>query len=620
MTRDFFENRFIYIQVFFAIAALALLVKLFEIQVLDSEYTRLAKDASIRKINIYPARGEIYDRNGKLIVHNKPIYDLMVTYNQIDAKMDTTKFCELLDIDKEYFKKALNKDWKSPLYSKSRPFLFLTKIPAKNYTRFRESLYQFPGFFIQSRSVRSYPYPHGAHVLGSIREVNGNEVKDSSEVYSPGDYIGATGLEKSYEYYLRGQKGIENVLRNSRGKTIGSYKNGQFDVKAKTGMDLYTTIDIELQAYAEELLANKAGSIVALDPKTGEILCMSSAPSYDPNVLTIGQKRTEAFQKLSTNPNLPFINRATYAQYPPGSLFKTAVALIAMEEGVLSPNRTIPCDGAYYFNGTAYTGCHHHPLCTDVSTAIQYSCNTYFITVFRELIDQYSYTKAGIGLDTFNTYLHKMGLGQKLYLDIPGEKSGYIPSSEYYDKVYKDEGRWFSMWIRSLGIGQGEILTTNIQLANLAAIIANRGYYYQPHLVKKLIDKEENNSLVPIEFKKHESGISDNYFEYVVNGMEKAVTSGTAPLAYIWDIPICGKTGTAENNQGSKKDHSIFFAFAPKDDPKIALVVYVENSGFGGSYAAPIASLMIEKYLRGEIPEYRKPLERRIMNTNLLDQ
>lgn len=612
------RDRQFYIQAMFALAAVVLIGRALFIQVIDDTYSRRADAVSTGNRVLYPSRGGIYDRAGKLLVNNEPMYDLLVTYNQVDPEMDTAKFCQLLSIEKAYFKKSINKDWRSPRFSKRVPFVFMTNISPDVYTRFQESLYEFPGFYVQQRNVRSYPFPNAAHVLGNIREVNANEVKDSAEVYYPGDYIGSSGLERYNEYYLRGQKGVRRILKNSMGREVDSYQDGALDVDPESGLDLVTTLDIDLQAYAEELMQNKAGSIVALDPNTGEILTMVSAPSFDPNVLSIGRTRGAAFDTLRQDPNKPFINRATSAQYPPGSLFKSVVALVAMQEGLLNPNRTITCNMGYHYNGQLLTGCHAHPTCTNVSAAIQHSCNAYFVTVYREILDQYGYLTPRKGLDKFNDYLDRFGMGKRLGLDFPGEKKGNYPTVEYFDKVYENETHWYSIWLRSMGIGQGELLMTNIQMANLAAIIANRGHYYTPHLVNDIKDAEGNVVEERI-YEKIEVGIDDLHFGPVIDGMQKAVMGGTAVNAFIWDLPICGKTGTAENNQGSRKDHSIFFAFAPKDDPKIAIAVYIENSGFGGTYAAPIASLIIEKYIRGEITPYRKWLEQRMLDAVLLE-
>lgn len=604
----------------FVAAAILLIWKALYLQLIDTSFKTRADTAAIDEYTLYPARGVIYDRNKNLLVYNNPMYDLMVTYNQINEEMDTAKFCRLLNITQDEFKANLDKDWGSGRFSKSVPFVFKSKISADAFAAFQESLFEFPGFFVQLRNARGYPHNHAAHLLGYIREVNKREVDNSEGEYVSGDYIGASGLEKAYESVLKGQKGIKYVLKDNLGREVGSFKNGDLDKQPVSGMDLLSSIDLDLQAYGESLMVNKVGSIVAIEPHTGEILTMVSAPNYDPNLLTIdNQNRGKSYAQLNNDQQKPLLDRSILAQYPPGSIFKTIVALTGMQEGTLSPNRGISCGGGYFLNGQRLTGCHHHPYCGSVETAIQYSCNAYFVTAFRELVDRYGYNNPQKGLDVFNTYLEKFGMGHALHVDIPGERPGNYPTSDYYNRIFhREQGRWKSVWIRSLGIGQGELLATNLQIANLAAILANRGYYYTPHVVRAL--RNPNGRIEKIaEFnEKHSIGIDPSYFELVVNGMEKVVMAGTARAAYIPDIAICGKTGTAENNQGSGKDHSVFFAFAPKDNPQIAIAVYVENSGWGGSYAAPIASLMIEKYLKRSIRPERAFLEKRMIDANLI--
>jgi penicillin-binding protein 2 len=564
----------------------------------------------------YPSRGMIYDRNGNLLVHNNPMYDLLATYNQIDPAMDTALFCRLLGIDQTYFITALNKDWASGRFSKNVPFVFLSKISALTFARFQEFLYRFPGFEIQLRNAREYPSPVAAHVLGYIREVNKKEVEKFPKLYSPGDYIGANGLEFAYEEPLRGTKGSSVVLKDNLGRIVGPYKLGDEDVIPESGKDLITSIDLDLQQYSEQLMQNKRGALVAIDPQTGGILAMVSSPSYDPNQLTItNNDRGKSYQQLQNDPNKPLFNRAIMAQYPPGSVFKPLLALVAMEKGTLQPNRTISCGGAYFSGGQRLTGCHGHPTCTNVASAIQHSCNAYFVTVFRDLVDMYGFYRPQRGLDTLHNYLLQFGLGRKLGIDFPGEKAGNFPSSAFFDKWYKED-KWNSVWIRSLGIGQGEILATNLQIANTAAIIANRGWYITPHFVEGY--RINNNQVEKRSFQKHFVNINPAHFEPVVDGMALAVSAGTARNAAIPDIVVCGKTGTAENPHG--KDHSILFCFAPKDKPRIAIAVYIENAGFGGTYAAPIAGLMIEKYLAGEIrTEPRKLMEKRMLETSLIE-
>ena len=611
---DNFRRRQFTIQIFFALAGGLLVFKALQLQLLDSTFREQANASVMDQQVLYPSRGLIYDREGKLLVYNNPIYDLMVTYNQVDPKMDTLEFCRLLNIDRAYFDSQFDKNWRSARYSKSVPFVFLNKISAETYARFQESLYKFPGFFVQLRNVRGYPYKNAAHLLGNIREVDRKDIKNSEGIYARGDYIGDTGLELAYEDSLRGAKGSRFVLKDNMGREVGPYKNRVKDKEPVSGKDILTSIDIALQSYGEELMVNKIGGIVAIEPSTGQVLTMVSSPSFDPNLLTINKNRGTNYQKLAKDPMKPFFDRSVMAQYPPGSLFKPVVALVAMQENLLSSDRGVSCAGAYYHLGDRLTGCHGHPMAYNVSKAIQFSCNTYFVTIFREIVDKHGFYNPQIGLDTFNLYLEKFGLGKPLGLDFPREQKGNYPSSGFYNRRFKDQ-KWNSIWIRSLAIGQGEMLMTNIQMANLAAIMANRGYYYTPHLMTGYI--EEDGTISERYTQQNFVGIDQKHFEPVVDGLEKVVTAGTARSAYIGpDITVCGKTGTAENPHG--EDHSIFFGFAPKDNPEIAVAVYVENAGYGGTYAAPIASLMIEKYISGEIREGRKYLEKRIKDANLV--
>lgn len=612
---DNYQNRRLHIQVLIAIALFILVAKAAHLQLFDNEIKEQANAVAIEKYTQYPSRGLIYDRNDSLLVTNMPMYDLLVTYKQIDPNMDTLKFCRLLHMSRNEFERRLNKNWRSGRYSKTVPFTFLSKIASEEFLHFQESLYEFPGFEVQFRNAREYPVHTGGHLLGYISEVQTKDIEAEPETYSLGDYIGASGIELAYEKDLRGKKGARYVLKDNQGNEVGPYKEGSEDIAPESGLDIKLGIDIQLQAYAEQLLQNKRGAVVAIEPATGEVLAMVTAPSYDPQDFTIhNDDRGRVHRSLMTDEQKPLFNRSIMAMYPPGSLFKPFVALIAQQEGVLNPNRSIPCNGAYYFKGQRMLGCHAHPNCKNVAGAIQYSCNNYFVTIFRETIDQFGQTTPAAGLDTFNAYLDRFGMGKKLGLDFPGEKSGFFPSSNFFsDVVYKEELAWYSIWLRSLGIGQGELLATNLQLANMAAIIANRGWYYPPHLLKEY---RYNVKAIDPKYKtKIETGIQSAFFEPIIDGMEQVVTSGTARLAYIPDIPICGKTGTAEN---AGEDHSIFFAFAPKINPQIAIVTYVENAGFGGSVAAPIASLLIEKHLKGQIRSpQRKYLEKMILEKDL---
>lgn len=622
MAVDNNKNRGPVIQGFFVLATLVLLGQLLNLQVVNASFRTRAEAAGSSKQLEYPSRGLIFDRNDKLLVVNTPIYDLLFVYNQFEptaAQFDTLKFCRLLGVTKDYFIAALDKNWRDPRYSKAKAEPFLTRITLEQYAAFQESLYQFPGFFIQERNARAYPHHNAAHLLGYIGEINPDMLKDSTATYLAGDYMGITGLERQYEYYLRGVKGIRRVEKDILGRVIGSVNDGQLDVTPISGYDLFSTIDLDLQRYGEELMQNKIGGIIAIEPATGEILAMVSTPTYDPGRLAIGTGRGQHYTELLNDTLEPFFNRGIQAQYPPGSLFKPIVALIGMQLGVLSPDRGISCQGAYYLNGMRLTGCHNHAHCGSVSQAIQHSCNAYFVTVFREIIDHYQEESTPRkGLDEFDAYLRNFGMGSQLGLDFPGEAPGNVPTAAYYDKVYANETGWKSIWVRSLGIGQGELLATNLQLANMAAAIANRGYFITPHLIRQMRDQNGKKIPSPLSLKRRNTGIDQQHFQPVIDGMEMVVQAGTGRGAYIADIPICGKTGTAENTQRGGKDHSIFFAFAPKDNPQIAIAVYVENSGFGGTYAAPIVSLMIERYLKGEVAENRLWMEERMKAADLI--
>ena len=630
---DNFRDRQGFIQVLFVLGAALLIGKAFQLQVLDKDFQSIASNATISKNIVHPPRGMIFDRKDSLMVFNQPIYDITVTYNKMDPAMDVEKFCQLLGIDTISFRERTEKNFNSPMFSKSVPFVFMDKVSFPKIAAFQERLYEFPGFQVEIRSTRGYPSASAAHILGYIREVNQEEVKQSRDStnrsesayrYFPGDYIGDSGLEKEYEALLRGTKGNEIILKDNLGRRVEDlYSNGDLDNAAIPGKDLSTTIDLSIQRYAEELMQNKRGGIVAIEPSTGEILLMASSPTYDPNLLTISEERGAAFAKLSKDPNLPFHDRTVMAQYPPGSLFKPVVGLIALQEEVTAPDRTIRCAGAYYLGGQRLTGCHGHPTCRNIEQALQHSCNAYFVTLFRDIVDQNGIYNPGPGLAKFNQYLTQFGFGQKLGVDFPREQSGFIPSPAYYDTVvYKNESSWRSLWIRSLGIGQGELLMTTLQMANLSAIIGNRGEYITPHLVKGYRGEQENPPVFGGKDPKalaNTVGIDQSHFEHIIDGMELAVTSGTARSGYIRGISFCGKTGTAENNQITGEDHSIFMGFAPKENPKIAIAVFIENAGFGGTYATPIASLIVEKYLNGRIEgNNRQWLERRMLNANLL--
>lgn len=619
MIADMHRDRQWIIRFVFIGAALLLIVTAAYLQLIDRTFSESADATAIQKNTIYPARGLLYERNGKeLLIYNNPTYDLMVTYNQVDwENIDIQELCDLLDVNRNTFEQALRKDFKDKRYSKSVPFVVVSKISAKVYARLQESLYKFPGFSVQLRTARSYPHEQAAHVLGYIKEVDPNDIKKNPTVYQMGDYIGASGLEQSYESELRGIKGIEFMLKDNLGRDVGPYKDGKLDSIPLPGKDIITSIDLELQAYGELLMQNKVGSIVAIEPSTGEILAMVSSPTYNPNLLTLNQKRGEEYSKLLNDPNKPLLDRSVQAMYPPGSLFKPVVALIAMQEGLLKPDRTIGCGGAYFLGGQRLTGCHGHATCTSVASALQHSCNAYFVTVFREIVDSRGFYNPQAGLNVFNGYLDKFGLGKTLGVDFPNEKRGNYPTTAFYDTLFNRQQpgqKWNSVWIRSVAIGQGEMLLTTLQMANLGAAIANRGYYVTPHLIRSYKDRSLE---IPEKYqRKNYVGIDAIHFPPVIDGMERAVTGGTARIAFMPDISICGKTGTAENPHGD--DHSIFFGFAPKDNPTIAVAVYVEHGVWGARYAAPIASLIIEKYIHRKISEPRKFLEERMIKADLI--
>lgn len=614
---DPFKDRKLIIRLLFLGLALMLALRAFYLQVWEDTYAKKAEATAVSKLTLYPSRGLIFDRKGELLINNTPVYDLMVTYNQMSPDMDTTEFCRLLGISKESFQERLHKDFKNDIrFSKIKPFVFLSKIPAETYATFQESLYEFPGFFVQVRNIRSYPYKNAGHVLGFIKEVDDKDITTSGGQYVLGDYVGASGLEKTYEKELRGQKGVSYILKDNLGRDLGEFEDGKKDVPAMSGKDLTASIDIELQAYAEKLMQHKIGAIVAIEPKSGEVLTLVSSPNYDPNKMSISRNRGPAYLALANDSLKPLFNRAVMAEYSPGSTFKPVVALLGLEEGVIQPNQSFFCPGYYSYN-TYQWGCHSHPQATNVTKAIQYSCNTYFFHTFRAIVDKYGFFKPQQGLDTLVSYLYDFGLGKPLGIDFPGEKNGNVPTSNFYNKLYPPKkGGWKSPTILSLGIGQGEMQLTSLQMANVAAIIANRGFFFAPHLVKGI--RGEETPLIFSKFKKRKVvGIDSLYFEPVIKGMKKVVSAGTGWAAYIPNADIAGKTGTVQNPHG--KDHSTFIAFAPANNPQIALAVYVENAGGGGRFAAPIASLIIEKYLYGKVRAALKYRENQMLNANLID-
>ncbi|HRH99991.1 MAG TPA: penicillin-binding transpeptidase domain-containing protein [Saprospiraceae bacterium] len=594
------------------LSGLIIISFLIKIQLLDPFYSAKANATTLNQKTIYPSRGLFYDREGKLLVINYPAYDLYVTYNAVDKKMDTARFCQLIEIDKSQFLEFMTKDWSSGRFSKSIPFVFMKNISSTIFHKFQENLFLFPGFYAELRSIREYPVNCGANFLGYISEVTQNDINQSEGLYKPGDYIGSAGIEKKYEQYIRGEKGVHFVMKDNLGTEVGPYLNGSLDKHAAAGSDIVMSIDLDLQLYAESLMVHKVGSIVAIEPSTGEILTLATSPNYNPNLLSIHHDRGRAYANLLRDTLKPLFDRSASAKYPPGSIFKPIMALIALQDGIINENTPHACNRGYFYK-TIKVGCHGHPAPFNIQTALQHSCNAYFIETFRDYIDQKGFNKPQYGLDKLVDYLHAFGLGKPLYTDVQSETAGFIPSSEYYSRIYKTD-QWRSPYIMSIGIGQGELQLTTIQMANLAAIIANRGYYITPHLIKGFIkeQKEVSSNL----FTRYKVPIDAKYFPPVIEGMELAVKAGTATKAFNPELSICGKTGTSQNPHG--EDHSVFFAFSPKYDPKIAIAVYVENAGWGGDVAAPIASLVIEKYLNKNIK--RKDLQDRMMNKDLLNK
>ena len=609
-----FKNRY-YITVWFVGICLAfLLVQLSIIQLFSSKYKSQADKTIIYKKELEPSRGMIYDRNNRLLIANDPMYDVNVIYNEINPEMDTSLFCSLLSISREEFESSLNKDWNSLQFQKNLPFTFLSGIRPEEFLKFQEHLFRFPGFYPELVFKREYEYPHAAHALGYIGEVNNNKINKNPEKYSKGDFIGVSGIERQYDDALRGEKGVAYVLKDNVGREINS-NDDDIQKHAIPGKDLYTTIDIDLQAYGEELMKSKKGSVVAIEPSTGEVLSILSSPTYDPSDLSIGRHRGEAFSKLLNDTlNKPLLDRSVIAEYPPGSIFKPILSLIALQEGITYPNRTITCTGVYDINKEkGYSqGCRDHPTPYNMMIALEHSCNTYYYKIMGEVVEKFGYNNPDIGLRMINKYLDQFGMGRKLNSDIANESTGFIPTPEYYDYLYRTvRTGWKASYILSLGIGQGEIQMTTLQMANLAAILANRGHYKIPHLIKPdSYSNSDSEFLLP-----HYVDIDRAHFEPVINGMERVMRSGTGQYSYIRGVKTCGKTGTSQNPFG--KDHSVFFAFAPKDDPKIAIAVYVENAGGGGAVAAPIGSLMIEKYLKEEIT--RPNLEAYIKGIDLIN-
>ncbi|HAX94820.1 MAG TPA: penicillin-binding protein 2 [Bacteroidales bacterium] len=602
--KDSFINRKYIIMAFVVIAALILLVRLFVIQVVKDTYRLSADNNVLRYVTQYPARGLIYDRNKNLMVTNQAAYDLMVVPAQVN-NIDTAEFCNLLEISVSSFRDRMDA---AINYSRRAPSVFLKQISAESYARFQEKLFSYPGFYVQPRTLRKYTKPIAGHILGYVSEVDESVVR-KDPYYKAGDYIGKLGIEEAYEKYLRGRRGVTIYLVDVYSRIKGSYADGRLDTVAVQGEDIISTIDMDLQEYGELLMRNKSGSIVALEPLTGEVLALVSSPNYDPGLL-VGRIRSENYSKLSADTALPLFNRAIQAKYPPGSTFKPINGLIGLQENVIEPSTLFGCNHGYMF-----IGCHSHSSPLDLIHGISNSCNAYFCQVFRRIMENPEYPSVEAAYVKWKEYLDQFGFGQRLGIEFTNELTGLVPSPEYFDRYHGKNG-WKALTIISMAIGQGEIETTPLQMANMTAAIANRGYFYTPHVVKAIgTDIKPDEKYIT----KRTISIDSANFEFIVQGMEEAVNGSagaTARIAAIKDIIVCGKTGTAQNPHGNRKDHSVFIAFAPKDDPKIAIAVYVENAGFGATYAAPVASLMIEKYLTGEVTN--KYSEQRILDLNLI--
>lgn len=597
-----FTKRSLVIIAIFVAVGLIFIVNLFRLQVLDSEYKQFATNNILREETQYPARGLIYDRNGKLLVFNKAAYDLLITPREVND-FDTLLLCNLLDVEKAQLIERIEKAQK---YSRYKPSVIVKQIPPESFAILQEQLYKFKGFHTQSRTLRDYTYPSAAHVLGYVSEVGPKDIEED-DYYRSGDYIGASGIESVYEKFLRGEKGVKKTLVDVHNRKQGSYLNGREDVTSQIGKNLTSSLDIELQLYAEYLFQNKIGSVVAIEPATGEILAMLSAPSYDPGLL-VGRVRGENYSNLLADSIKPLFNRAMLAEYPPGSTFKVINTLVGLQEGAITTNTQFSCAGP---ESTPIRCTHFHITPLKVVDAIRESCNPFLWNTFRSIIGKYE--SSAEGYNVWRNSAENFGIGKNLHTDLFNEISGNLPSEAYYNNIY-GKGRWNALTVRSLAIGQGELGVTPLQLANYSAIVANRGFYYIPHIIKEVEDETIDNTLRTKQY----VGIANEHFEPIITGMQQLVENTNASaLMRIQGITMCGKTGTAQNPHG--KDHSIFMAFAPKENPQIAISVYVENSGYGATWAGPIASLIVEKYLTGTIQHSREWLEKRMTGANLLN-
>ena len=591
-TTDYTNRKYIIGAITLAIV-LIYIVRLFVLQIMSDDFRKSADSNAFQKKIEFPSRGVIYDRKGKLLVYNQPAYDIMVVMNEARDHIDTLDLCQTLGITKEMFINRMNaiKDRnKNPGYSRYTQQTFMTQLDEEDFSVFREKMFRFPGFYIQRRAIRQYQYPYAAHVLGDVAEVSQRDI-DEDDYYLQGDYIGKLGVERFYEKQLRGEKGMQILLRDAHGRIKGRYQNGKYDRRPVPGKNLTLAIDVELQALGERLMEGKIGSIVAIEPSTGEVLCMVSSPTYDPRIMT-GRKRGKNHLALQRNIWKPLLNRSIMGQYPPGSTFKTSQALTYLTEGIITPTTAFQCHHGFSFRGL-HVGCHGHGSPLALVDAISTSCNGFFCWGLYYMIgNRGKYGSVVNAMNRWRDYMVSMGFGYKTGIDLPGEKRGLIPNGDYYDHAYK--GSWNGLTVISISIGQGEVNLTPLQIANLGATIANRGYYHVPHVVKRV----EGEPLDSAYTARHYTMASREAYDWVVAGMRSSVLKGTCHALRSLPFEVCGKTGTAQNRG---QDHSVFMGFAPMDKPKIAIAVYVENGGFGAEFAVPIGGLLLEKYLTGKL-------------------
>jgi penicillin-binding protein 2 len=584
------------------------IIRLFTLQITSDDYKKSADSNAFLKKVEYPSRGVIRDRNGQLLVYNQPAYDIMVVMNEISNQLDTADFCLTLGITKEDFIQRMEtiKDRsKNPGYSRFTQQMFMNQLSDKDFSVFQEKMYRFPGFYAQRRSIRQYQYPYAAHVLGDVAEVSPADIEED-DYYQPGDYIGKLGIERSYEKQLRGEKGVQILLRDAHGRIKGNYQNGALDRRPVPGKNLTLGIDYKLQALGERLMEGKIGSIVAIEPQTGEVLCMVSSPTYDPRIM-VGRKRSKSHRILSQDTWKPLLNRSIMGQYPPGSTFKTTQGLTFLTEGIITPSTPYPCHHGFVFKGLR-VGCHGHASPLPLIPALSTSCNGFFCWGLYYMIGNRKYGSVQNAMNTWRDYMVSMGFGYKLGIDLPGEKRGLIPNAQFYDKAYK--GSWNGLTIISISIGQGEVNLTPLQIANLGATIANRGYYLTPHVVKKVEGEQLDTTFT----KRHYTMASRSAYDYVVQGMRASALGGTCHALAHYDFAACGKTGTAQNRG---HDHSVFMGFAPMDNPKIAIAVYVENGGWGATYGVPIGGLMMEQFIHGRLSEASEHKATEIQNKRI---